>query len=179
MVRQSREHVCEPGARIDAVDPARQLRLCAWSPLAGSCSSARMHCPSPRLGAGRPGASFCPVPSPADIRGGAIAVTAVRSKRLRLEKPRIECEWRNRRNRYPSATRVPVIDQNIAVGRAGDWHDDRRDHENEFGAFIEPCIPERLRVSFVQSPIARQGVKRYAAHRNIIWNDVLHHGLGR
>ena len=67
------------------------------------------------------------------------------NNRLSLEKPQIECEWRDGRNRYPSATRVPVIDQHIAIGRTGDGHDYRWDYENEFGAFVEPCIPELLR----------------------------------
>jgi hypothetical protein len=67
---------------------------------------------------------------------------------LRLEKPRIKCKWRDRCNRYPGAARVPMIDQHITIRRTGDRHDDRRDHENEFGAFIEPCISERLRVDF-------------------------------
>ena len=46
------------------------------------------------------------------------------TKNLRLEKPRIECEWRDRCNRYPSITRVTVINQHIAIGRGGDGYDD-------------------------------------------------------
>jgi hypothetical protein len=46
------------------------------------------------------------------------------NKKLRLEKPRIECEWRDRCNRYPSITRVTVINQHIAIGRGGDRYDD-------------------------------------------------------
>ena len=75
------------------------------------------------------------------------------NKKLRLEKPRIECEWRDRCNRYPSTTRVTVINQHIAIGRGGDGYDDRRDHENERRAFIDPYISECLRVGFARGPI--------------------------
>ena len=73
-----------------------------------------------------------------------------------LEEPWIEIEWRYRCNRYPSDSRMSVIDQHISIGRTGDRHDDRRDHENEFGAFIEPCISELLRVRLARGPAVRQ-----------------------
>ena len=43
---------------------------------------------------------------------------------LWLEKPRIECEWRDRCNCYSIAARVAVINQYIAIGRVGNRHDD-------------------------------------------------------
>ena len=46
------------------------------------------------------------------------------TENLRLEKSRIECEWRDRCNRYPITARVTVINQHIAVRRTGDGHDD-------------------------------------------------------
>jgi len=69
-------------------------------------------------------------------------------RNLYLEKSRIKYEWRDRCNCYPSAARVPVINQHIAIRRAGDRHDDRRNHKNEFDAFIEPRVPERLGMGF-------------------------------
>jgi hypothetical protein len=45
------------------------------------------------------------------------------NKNLRLEKPRIKCEWRQRYNRYPITARVTVVNQHIAIGRAGDGYD--------------------------------------------------------
>jgi len=67
----------------------------------------------------------------------------------------------------------------FAIGRACDRYDDGRNHENEFGAFIEPRISERLCVGFAQGPIVRQLAKRYVVNWNIIWNSVLYHGLRR
>ena len=72
-----------------------------------------------------------------------------------------------------------VIDEHIAIGRTGDGHDYRGDHENEFVAFIEPCIPELLGAGLARGPIVRQAVKRYVVHWNIIWNTIFHHGLRR
>src|SRR5450759_1675073 len=46
------------------------------------------------------------------------------AKNLRLEKPRIKCEWRDRCNRYSITARVTMINQHIAIGRTGDRHDD-------------------------------------------------------
>src|SRR5713101_5872532 len=100
-------------------------------------------------------------------------------KILCLEKPWIECEWRDRCNRYLSTIRVTVINQHIAIGRACDRYDDGRNHENEFGAFVEPRISERLRVGFAQGPIVRQLAKRYVVNWNIIWSGILYHGLRR
>ncbi len=44
-------------------------------------------------------------------------------KNLRMEKPWIECEWRDRGNRYPINTLVPMINQHVAIGCADDGHD--------------------------------------------------------
>ena len=44
-------------------------------------------------------------------------------KNLRMEKPWIECEWRDRGNRYPINALVPMINQRVAIGRADDGHD--------------------------------------------------------
>ena len=74
---------------------------------------------------------------------------------------------------------MPVIDKHIAIRRAGDRHDDRRNHKNEFCAFIKPCVSELLCVDFARNPIARQVAKRYAMRQNIIWNIVFYQGLRR
>src|SRR5215471_13393627 len=87
------------------------------------------------------------------------------SKKLRLEKPRIKREWRDRCNCYPITARVTVINQHIAIGRAGDRHDDRRDQKDKLVALIEPCIPELLRVGLARGPVARQIAKRYVMRR--------------
>ena len=64
----------------------------------------------------------------AEARSGAAAARKPycrgSKKNLRLEKPRIECEWRDRCDRYPSTARVTVINQHIAIGRGGDGYDD-------------------------------------------------------
>ena len=72
-----------------------------------------------------------------------------------------------------------MINQRIVIGRGGNRHDDGRHYQNEFGAFFEPCISECLSVGFARSPVARQVIKRYVVHWNIIWNSVLYHGLRR
>jgi hypothetical protein len=61
-------------------------------------------------------------------------------KKLGSEKPWIECEWRDRSDRNAGDSGVPVIDQHIAIRRAGDRDNDRRDYEYECGAMIEPCV---------------------------------------
>ena len=112
-------------------------------------------------------------------QAGSKFQTVVAQQKLRLEKPRIKREWRDRCNRYPITARVTVINQHIAIGRAGDRHDNRRDHKNKFVAPIEPCIPELLRVGLARGPVAWQIAKRYFVRRNIIRDDILHHGLRR
>ena len=125
----------------------------------------------------------CPIrvinSQPAWYRMRAFSFCRCRALNLALEKPWIECKWGDRRNRDPRAIRVPVIDQHIAIGRASGGHDDGRDHENESGAFIEPCIPEFLRVRLTRAPVIRQIAKRYRMRRNIIRDGVRHHGLRR